>query len=59
VRQAIAEELEKMRVEFGVERFSAGGFEQAGRLFGDLVTGPEFAEFLTLPAYQYLNESTS
>ena len=59
VRQAIAEELEKMRVEFGVERFSAGGFEQAGRLFGDLVTGPEFAEFLTLPAYEYLNESTS
>jgi malate synthase len=46
-----------MRAEFGAERFSAGGFEQAGRLFGELVTGPEFADFLTLPAYEYLQES--
>jgi malate synthase len=59
VRQAIAQELEKMLAEFGTERFSAGGFEQAGRLFEELVTGPEFAEFLTLPAYKYLNESIS
>jgi malate synthase len=59
VRRAIAEELEMMRAEFGAERFSAGGFEQAGRLFGELVNGPEFAEFLTLPAYDYLNESIS
>jgi len=57
VRHTIAEELEKMHGEFGAARFSAGGFEQAGRLFGDLVTGPEFAEFLTLPAYEYLDDS--
>jgi malate synthase len=57
VRQTIAEELEKMRAEFGAERFSAGGFEQAAHLFGELVTGPEFADFLTLPAYEYLQES--
>jgi len=48
-----------MRVEFGAELFSAGGFERAGRLFGELVTGPVFAEFLTLPVYKYLNESIS
>jgi malate synthase len=59
VRQAIAEELEKMRAEFGAERFTAGRFEPAGCLFGELVTGPEFAEFLTLPAYEYLEESNS
>jgi malate synthase len=59
VRQAIAQELGQMHAEFGGERFSAGGFEQAGLLFGDLVTAPEFAEFLTLPAYEYLNESIS
>jgi malate synthase len=59
VRQAIAEELEKMRAEFGAERFTAGRFEPAGRLFGELVTGPEFAEFLTLAAYEYLEESNS
>jgi malate synthase len=59
VRQGIANELEKMRSEFGAERFAAGGFEQADRLFGELVTGEEFAEFLTQPAYEYLDKSIS
>ena len=29
-------------------------FEEAARLFGEMVTGVEFAEFLTLAAYDYL-----
>ena len=33
--------------------------EQADRLFGELVTGEEFAEFLTQPAYEYLDKSIS
>jgi malate synthase len=59
VLQGIANELEKMRAEFGAERFAADGFERAGRLFGELVTGAEFAEFLTQAAYEYLDESTN
>jgi hypothetical protein len=51
--------LEKMRAESGAQRFQAGGFEAAGRVLGELVTAPEFADFLTLPAYEYLNETTS
>jgi malate synthase len=55
VNAAIAGELEKMRREFGEAAFEAGRFEAAGRLFGEMVTGEEFAEFLTLGAYDYID----
>ena len=53
VNAAISGELAKMRREFGDAAFEAGRFEAAGRLFGEMVTGEEFAEFLTLDAYNY------
>ena len=48
------EELAVIASEVGAERFKSGHFEAAGRLFGDMIKKPEFDEFLTLPAYDYL-----
>ena len=55
VNGTIAAELEKVRREVGDAAFEAGRFEAAGRLFGEMVTGEKFAEFLTLAAYDYID----
>jgi malate synthase len=55
VHAAIAGELDKLRRELGGAAFDAGRFEAAGQLFGEMVTGEEFAEFLTLAAYDYID----
>jgi malate synthase len=54
VRGLIPEELEKIRREIGAGRFDAGRFGLAAELFENLVTHPEFADFLTLVAYPHL-----
>jgi malate synthase len=55
VRATIAEELEKIRGLVGAARFDAGKFDLASRLFDQMMTGGEFAEFLTLVAYDHLD----
>ena len=55
VNTVIAGQLEAMKREFGGPAFDAGRFEEAGRLFGEMVTGAEFADFLTLEAYNYID----
>jgi len=55
VNAVIAGQLEAMNREFGGPAFDAGRFEEAGRLFGEMVTGAEFADFLTLEAYNYID----
>ena len=55
VRATIAEELEKIRGLMGPERFDGGKFDLAARLFDQMMTGSEFAEFLTLVAYDHLD----
>jgi malate synthase len=52
VRQAIAEELEKLR---GSARFESGKFELAARLFEQIATGDGFPEFMTLVAYDHID----
>ncbi|MGH6921278.1 MAG: malate synthase A, partial [Geminicoccaceae bacterium] len=52
IRRLLEEELAKIRESVGEERFGAGRFEEAATLFRDLVLAEEFAEFLTLPAYE-------
>jgi malate synthase len=52
IRRLLDEELAKIRATVGEERFAAGRFEEAATLFRDLVLSDEFAEFLTLPAYE-------
>jgi malate synthase len=52
IRRLLDEEMAKVRQTVGEERFGAGRFEEAATLFRDLVLAEEFAEFLTLPAYE-------
>ncbi|MBI4852301.1 MAG: malate synthase A [Acidobacteria bacterium] len=55
VEKILAEELEKIKLSVGGENFSAGKYSLAGELFQKISTNDEFVDFLTLPAYQYLN----
>ncbi len=55
VEQILAEELEKIKISVGGETFSAGKYGLAGEIFQKISTNNEFVDFLTLPAYEYLN----
>ncbi len=52
--KALSEELAVIAGEVGAGRYQSGHFAAAARLFGDMVKKPDFDEFLTLPAYDYL-----
>ncbi|MGH8244892.1 MAG: malate synthase A, partial [Gammaproteobacteria bacterium] len=52
VRQTTAAVLEKLRTTMGAQRFDSGKFTAAARIFEDMMTRPEFPEFLTLLAYE-------
>ena len=54
-KQLLAEELESIKNMLGAERFNAGKFDVASKLFDELVLTNEFKEFLTIGAYQYLD----
>src|SRR5262245_15157626 len=54
VRATLADELAKRRAELGTERWAASRFELAARIFDDLISAPELADFLTLAAYEHL-----
>ena len=55
VKATIAEELEKMKTRAGAERFAKGKYEVAAELFGKMMLSGEFNDFLTLPAYEFLD----
>jgi malate synthase len=48
------EELTKLRELFGAERYAAEHYDEAAALFDQLTAADEFADFLTLPAYEQL-----
>jgi malate synthase len=50
----VQEELEKIQTMVGEKRFVNGQFSLATQLLNTLVTEKQFAEFLTLQAYEYL-----
>ncbi len=50
VESIIADELKKQKVAVNAVRYSA--YEKAADLMRELVSAPQFVEFLTLPAYQ-------
>src|SRR5262249_5917218 len=54
VRQFTEQELERIRKERGDTRFHDGHFPQATRLFDELVAAETLPEFLTLKAYDLL-----
>jgi malate synthase len=51
----LAEELIRIHGEIGVGRVASGVFPTAARLFSQMAQSDDFDEFLTLPAYEYLN----
>ncbi len=53
-REMVTEELAELRNTFGAAEYETGMFGLAARLFDALATDDELAEFLTLPAYEYL-----
>lgn len=53
--QLLAEELQKIKQTIGEERYNNGKFELATQLFVKMSTSDDFADFLTLPGYEYLN----
>jgi malate synthase len=54
VRQVAADQLLQIRDEVGEDRYVAGRWEQAFDLLMHLSLGEEYADFLTLPAYDLL-----
>jgi malate synthase len=54
VRAVIDEELQRLRAEFGDEVYGKSRADEARELFEQVALGEDFVEFLTLPAYDYL-----
>ena len=50
----LAEELGKIRAEYGAERYDTGHFKAAVELFMKMSKSAQFDEFLSLPAYELL-----
>jgi malate synthase len=53
-RTVLDEELAKLREVAGGEAYRHGRYEDAARLFRELIEAPTFPEFLTLPAYDMI-----
>ena len=54
MHKLLPEELARVESLLGPEAWHAGRYEDAARLFGELVAADDYAEFLTLPAYEWL-----
>lgn len=57
-REAMREELERIRSERGEARFANGHFAEAFRLFDELVGSEQLEEFLTVKAYDLLEDES-
>jgi malate synthase len=55
VLRTIDEELQAYRKQLGDERFYKGRFTEAAGIFARMSTATDCVEFLTLPAYEYLD----
>jgi malate synthase len=55
-RAMVKEEMEKIKKEVGEPRFHQVKYSQAARLFDDIIAADTLAEFLTLAAYQHLEQ---
>jgi malate synthase len=55
VRAVLGEELAKIRTELGDDRYQSGRFIEAAGLMAHLATAASCRDFLTLPAYEYLD----
>ena len=50
----LSEEIDKIREELGAETYRQGNYAAAAGLFEDIIASDELAEFLTLKAYETL-----
>ena len=50
--EVIDEELERIREVIGDEAFGKGRYDEAKALYREMALADDFAEFLTLPAYE-------
>jgi len=53
-RKVFDEEMEVIKQEVGEDRFSSGKFDEAGKMFKDIIEKDDLEEFLTLEAYEHL-----
>jgi len=53
-RGLLREELARIELALGAEKYAGRAFGQASAIFGKITTADEFVDFLTLPAYEYL-----
>ena len=53
-RQIEAEELQALRTMVGEKNYPSRQFETAAAILDQIITDEQFVEFLTLPAYRYL-----
>jgi malate synthase len=49
--EILPQEMARIEKEVGSARFSSGNYDRAAKLFSEMSKSPDFAEFLTLPAY--------
>jgi len=54
-RSLVPDQLSHIRNLVGDEKYENGKYELSAEIFDELVTSDNFEEFLTLPAYKYLN----
>jgi malate synthase len=54
-RQLEAEELAKIKASIGEQEYAARKFDKAVEILDPIITDEHFVEFLTLPAYRYLD----
>ena len=54
-RELLAEELGKIKGMVGEQQYAARKFQEAAQLLDKIITNEQFVEFLTLPAYGYLD----
>src|SRR5881409_2387666 len=54
-RKLLAEELPKVKTYLGDEAWKAGKYEEGAKLFDRITTDDRYVEFLTLPAYNYVD----
>jgi malate synthase len=55
VRRVEDEELRKLRETYGEETYGRGRFEEAREIFDRVAVSERFEDFLTLPAYEYID----
>ncbi|HEX6480387.1 MAG TPA: malate synthase A [Ktedonobacteraceae bacterium] len=53
-RELEKDELEKIKSKVGEKQFAASKFQTAAEILDEIITDDQFVEFLTLPAYKYL-----